>query len=140
VTDVDTTTTATTAWIVDCLRAADLAGLAQRYAPNVLLDMNMPMWRVQLQGRNVAAEALDEQVAALPNLRTTWVRPTVTIDTVVAEYELRWDGTEGEQLARAVSVFRVHDDVIVEHSDYCCGAWTPQDIARNKAEAPIVRW
>jgi predicted SnoaL-like aldol condensation-catalyzing enzyme len=135
-----TTTTPTTAWVVDCLRTADLARIAERYSGNVLLDLDMPMWRVQLQGREAASQVLEEQLAELPNLRTTWVRATDAGDTVVAEYELRWDGPEGEQLSRAVSIFRLAGDQIVEHSDYCCGAWTPHDIAKNKAEAPIVRW
>ena len=134
------TTTPTDEWVVHCLRSADLARIAQRYSGNVLLDLDMPMWRVQLQGRDAASQVLDEQLAVLPNLRTTWVRATKTADTVVAEYELRWDGPDGEQLSRAVSIFRLAGDRIVEHSDYCCGAWTPQDIAKNKAEAPIVRW
>ena len=135
-----TTTTPTNDWVVERLRRADLAGIAQRYAANVLLDMNVPMWRVQLQGREAASQVLDEQLGELANLRTTWVRATNAGDTVVAEYELRWDGADGEQLSRAVSIFRLVNGQIVEHSDYCCGAWTPQDIAKNKAEAPIVRW
>ncbi len=135
-----TTTVPTTEWVVDCLRDAEIAQLAQRYSGDVLLDLDMPMWRVQLQGRDAASQVLEEQLEVLPNLRTTWIRATTTPDTVVAEYELRWDGPEGEQLSRAVSIFRLAGDKIIEHSDYCCGAWTPADIARNKAEAPIVRW
>ena len=135
-----TVTIPTTEWVVDCLRTADLGRIAQRYAGNVLLDLDMPMWRVQLKGRDAASQVLAEQLRELPNLRTTWVRATLADDAVVAEYELRWDGPDGEQLSRAVSIFRLAADQITEHSDYCCGAWTPQDIARNKAEAPIVRW
>ncbi len=135
-----TVTMPTSEWVVDCLRVADLGRIAHRYAGNVLLDLDMPMWRVQLQGRDAASEVLAEQLEELPNLRTTWVRATTAPDTVVAEYELRWDGPDGEQLSRAVSIFRLDGDQIIEHSDYCCGAWTPEDIARNQAEAPIVRW
>jgi predicted SnoaL-like aldol condensation-catalyzing enzyme len=135
-----TTTTPISDWVVERLRTADLGGIAERYAANVLLDMNVPMWRVQLQGRDAASQVLDEQLSELRNLRTTWVRATNAGDTVVAEYELRWDGADGEHLSRAVSIFRLANGQIVEHSDYCCGEWTPEDIAKNKAEAPIVRW
>ncbi len=135
-----TATISTTEWVVHCLRTADIARIAERYSGNVLLDLDMPMWRLQLQGRDAASQVLEEQLEELPNLRTTWIRATTAENTVVAEYELRWDGPDGEQLSRAVSVFRLAADQIVEHSDYCCGAWSPADIARNKAEAPIVRW
>jgi hypothetical protein len=87
-----TVTIPTTEWVVDCLRTAELGRIAQRYAGNVLLDLDMPMWRVQLQGRDAASQVLEEQLRELPNLRTTWVRATLADDAVVAEYELRWDG------------------------------------------------
>ena len=135
-----TTGTATADRIVDCMGSADLAGLARYYAADVLLDASSPKWRAQLQGRAAAAESLAEDAAKLPNLRTTWSHATVTADAVVVEYELRWDAADGEALSRAVSIFRLRDNEIAEHRDYCCGAWSPADIARNLAEAPIIHW
>jgi predicted SnoaL-like aldol condensation-catalyzing enzyme len=133
--------TATTAdWIVECMSNADIGALAPRYAANVLLDVCAPKWRVQLQGRSAAAESLAEDVARLPNVRTTWSRATVADDSVVVEYELRWDSPDGEALSRAVSIFRLDGAEIVEHRDYCCGVWSPADIEKNIAEAPIIHW
>jgi predicted SnoaL-like aldol condensation-catalyzing enzyme len=134
------TATATADWIVECMGNADLAGLARRYADNVLLDVSSPKWRAQLQGRAAATESLAEDAAKLPNVRTAWSRATVGADAVVVEYEMRWDAPDGEALSRAVSIFRLDGEQIVEHRDYCCGAWTPADIAKNIAEAPIIRW
>ena len=133
-------TTATADWIVECVGNADFVGLAPRYAENVLLDVSAPKWRAQLQGRASAAQSLAEDTEMLPNVRTGWSRATIGADTVVVEYELRWDDPEGEALSRAVSVFRLDGDEIVEHRDYSCGAWSPADIAKNIAEAPIIHW
>jgi ketosteroid isomerase-like protein len=136
-----TTATSTSAdWLTQRLRAADWASIATRYAPDVVLDVNMPKWRMQLQGRAAAAEAVAEDIQKLTNVRTVWVRATGTIDTVILEYELRWDGDGGESMSRAVCVFRLVDGRIVEHTEYCCGAWSPGDLAKNIAEAPIIRW
>jgi hypothetical protein len=130
----------TAEWIVGRMRAADVTGVSQRYAPNVLLDVQTPSGRVQLQGRSSAAVLLAELVDALTNMRVSWVRPTVTAEVVVVEYELRWDAPGGECVSRAVSVYRLAGDAIVEHVDYSCGAWTSEDIQRIMSEAPIVRW
>jgi predicted SnoaL-like aldol condensation-catalyzing enzyme len=135
-----TTTTSTTEFIAQRMQAADFATLVERYAPNALLDCHTPFWRFQLQGPSAIAEYAHEAVDALPNVHTTALRTTLAADAVVVEYELRWDGPEGEELSRAVSIFRLVDDVIVEQVDYCCGNWTPSHIAKNKAEAPMVRW
>jgi len=137
---VPDTTIPTTEFLVECLRTANLTGIAERYAPGVLVDMNVPHWRFQLQGRLAAAELAAEEVDRLPNVRATWVRATTTDDALVVEYELQWDGAGGRELSRAVSIFRLEGDRVVERTDYCCGNWTPADIARIKAEAPIVRW
>lgn len=134
------TGTATADRIVACMDRADIPGLAQYYADSVLLDVSWPKWRAQLQGRKAAAESLVEEVAKLPNVRTTWSRATVTADAVIVEYELRWDDPDGEALSRACSVFRLAGDEIVEHRDYCCGGWSPADLAKNMAEAPIINW
>ena len=135
-----TTTYPIADFIVDRVRAADLASLVERYAPNALLDMNTPFSRFQLQGREAIAEFAREGLGQLPNLHTTFVRSDLARDAVVVEYEFRWDGPDGEQLSRGVSIFRITDDAVIEHVEHCGGNWTPSDIARNQAEAPIVRW
>jgi predicted SnoaL-like aldol condensation-catalyzing enzyme len=132
--------TATADWIVECMSKADLAGLARCYADSVLLDVSSPKWRAQLQGRAAAAESLAEDAAKLPNLRTAWSHATIGADAVVVEYEFRWDSPDGEALSRAVSVFQLDGNEIVEHRDYCCGGWAPADLAKNMAEAPIIHW
>jgi predicted SnoaL-like aldol condensation-catalyzing enzyme len=135
------TTTLTTAdWLTERLRAADWTSITSRYAANVVLDVNVPKWRMQLQGRDAVAQAVAEDLQKLKNVRTPWVRTTSNADTVVLEYELRWDGIGGEWMSRAVCLFRLAGGSIVKHTEYCCGGWDPQDLAKNLAEAPIITW
>ena len=126
--------------IVECFGNADLAGLARYYADNVLLDVSAPRWRAQLQGRAAAAESVAEDAAKLPNLRTAWSRATVTADAVAVESECRFDGAGGEYLWRCVDLVRIVAGEIVEHTQYCTGCWPPDQISRQVAEAPMVRW
>jgi hypothetical protein len=132
--------TTTAEWILDRVRASEWSRLPERFAPAVLVDLNVPQWRVQLQGRETAGQAIREQLGALPNVRTTWMRSAVAGDTVMLEYEMRWDGPDGEYLSRAAAAVRVEGEELVEYTEYCTGNWSPDDIARNRAEAPIVRW
>jgi predicted SnoaL-like aldol condensation-catalyzing enzyme len=127
-------------WVLDRLAAGDLAALPEHYAADVLLDVNRPAWRVQLRGRAAAAEFFAEEGQDRVNVRTAWIRTTATDAAIVAEYEQRWDGPDGERLTRTVSVLRMADDEIIEHADYGCGIWTPEAIAKNRAEAPIIEW
>jgi predicted SnoaL-like aldol condensation-catalyzing enzyme len=127
-------------WILERLAAADLPALESRYAVDVLLDVTRPAWRLQLRGRRAAAEFLAEEQRDRRNARTTWLRATPAADAIVAEYETRWDGPDGEHLTRTVSVLRIAGDEIVEHSDYGCGTWTPERFERNQAQAPIIHW
>src|SRR5262245_20404033 len=55
-----TTTTLADA-IVDCLRRGDITALASLYAPDALVDLNVPQWRWQLAGAEVR-RALDGEI------------------------------------------------------------------------------
>jgi predicted SnoaL-like aldol condensation-catalyzing enzyme len=122
------------------MRDADWAAIAATYAPDVLLDMNLPTWRFQLQGRDAVAEYFTEQTGGLANLRTTQHHVFRTDDGIVIEEEMHFDGDDGEYLWRAVDIFHVDGDQVVEHVQYCTGCWPPDQVARQAAEAPMVRW
>ena len=126
--------------LVGALRDADWAGLTATYAPDVLLDMNLPMWRFQVQGREAASQYFGEQIARFVNLRSTQLRVHRADDTLVVEEEMRFDGDGGEHLWRAVELFRLDGEHVAEHTQYCTGVWAPADIARQADEAPMVRW
>ena len=126
--------------LVDAMRAADWDAIAATYAPDVLLDMNLPTWRFQLQGRDTAAQYLREQVAGLRNLHLVREQAYRSDDAVIIEEEMRFDGDDGEYLWRAIDIFRIDGDAVIEHIQYCTGCWPPDQIARQAHEAPMVRW
>lgn len=126
--------------LVNAMGSADWEAIAETYAPDVLLDMNLPTWRFQLQGRDTVAQYLVAQTKGLTNLHTTQQRVLRTGEGVVIEEEMRFDGADGECLWRAVDIFRIDGDTVVEHSQYCTGCWTPDQVARQIDEAPMVRW
>jgi hypothetical protein len=126
--------------LVTAIRDADWDTVVASYAPDVLLDMNLPTWRFQLQGREAAAQYFIEQTNGLTDLRTTQHRVFSTDIGVIIEEEMRFDGEGGEYLWRALDIFIVDDDTVTEHTQYCTGCWPPDQIARQAAEAPMVRW
>lgn len=136
--------TTQTATVVDrlvaAIRDADWEAVTATYAADVLLDMNLPTWRFQLQGRDAATQYFLEQTKGLANLRTTHSRAFVTSDGVIIEEEMRFDADGGEYLWRAVDIFQVEGSAIVEHTEYCSGCWHPDQIARQADEAPMIRW
>ncbi len=126
--------------LVAAMRDADWSAVTATYAPDVLLDMNLPTWRFQLQGRDAAAQYFLEQTGGLTALRSTQIRVCPTEHGVIIEEEMRFDGEGGEYLWRAVDIFIIDADAVTEHTEYCTGCWQPEQIARQAAEAPMVRW
>jgi ketosteroid isomerase-like protein len=126
--------------LVAAMRVADWSAVTATYAPDVLLDMNLPTWRFQLQGRDAAAQFFLEQTGGLTALRTTQHRVFRTESGVIIEEEMHFDGEDGEYLWRAVDIFVIDGDTVTEHTEYCTGCWVPGQIARQAAEAPMVRW
>jgi ketosteroid isomerase-like protein len=130
----------TTSRIVAALRAADYPSLAGIYAPDAVLDMNLPTWRFQHQGADKIVAYFRDQTSSLTNLRGTYISAVSTEDTVMVESECRFDGDDGEYLWRCVDIFALAGDRITRHTQYCTGCWTPADIARQAVEAPMVAW
>jgi ketosteroid isomerase-like protein len=135
-----TQTTTVVDRLTAAIRDADWQAIAATYAPDVLLDMNLPTWRFQLQGRDAVAQYFVEQTSGLTDLHTTQHHVIVTDDGVVVEEEMRFDGDDGEYLWRAVDIFRIDGDTVTEHIQYCTGCWPPDQVARQSDEAPMVRW
>jgi ketosteroid isomerase-like protein len=135
-----TTATATLAErITECLRAGDYDRLAELYRPDALLDSNVPYWRYQLQGPRAILAQLREEEGSLSGWRCTGLRATATEDGVVVETEVRFDHEGEERLWRDVHIVHTDGQAITEHVIYCCGIWDAATIARQQAEAPMVR-
>jgi ketosteroid isomerase-like protein len=122
------------------LSALDFDGLAELYRPDALLDVSVPQWRYQLQGREAIREALAEELAPLVgSARVTGQRATQTDDGVVVELEVRFVQDGEDRQWREVHLFHTDGTAITEHLNYCTGVWDAATIARQAVEAPMVR-
>lgn len=122
------------------LTALDFDGLAELYRPDALLDVSVPQWRYQLQGREAIRQALAEELAPLDgSARVTGQRATQTDDGVVVELEVRFEQDGEERQWREVHLFHTDGAAITEHLNYCTGVWDAATIARQAVEAPMVR-
>jgi hypothetical protein len=110
---------------------------ADAFADDVFCDLNMPVWRFQLQGR----EALGTQLRAI-NRGPSFVDVLRTVPTstgFVTEHVER-QYVDGEELsARRLWLCEVRDGRIAEVTGYCSGEWDAELRARHAVEAPMLR-
>jgi hypothetical protein len=119
----------------------DWNGLAALYAPDVLLDMHPPGWRYQIEGAGAAAAQWKAITDQFDDFRVTWVRTTPTTGGgVVVEWEMHTGHGDREHLCRQVDILHGDGTKITEHVVFCGGMWDAATIARQKAEAPMIRW
>ena len=114
--------------------------LAEVYRPDVLLDVNVPFWRFQLKGADAAVTWFKQTSGRFRGYRVPWTRATASDELLVIEWELRTDGDDGENLCREVDLLRLDDGHVTEHVIFCTGMWDAATVARQRAEAPIIRW
>jgi hypothetical protein len=103
------------------------------FAEDVFCDINVPLWRFQLQGSAAIGEWL-------PNAQpdgsrvTSWdVEPTAS--GVVIEAEQR----SGDHISRNLHRLEVRDGKITAWTMYCTGDWDAETQERHKREAPMIR-
>jgi ketosteroid isomerase-like protein len=129
----DAVTTTQAAAVMDRLTAQRIT---ERF--NVVFDLNMPVWRFQLQG----PQAWAEELALLHRggeVRIDILRTVPTSTGFATEHEEHED-VDGEDLsARRLWLCEVRDERIAEVVGYCSGEWDEALRARHAAEAPMVR-
>ncbi|MGH9033841.1 MAG: hypothetical protein ACRDY4_08330 [Acidimicrobiia bacterium] len=107
------------------------------FAPDAFFDLNMPVWRFQLQGAAAFAAQL-ERINQGPS-RIDVLRTVPTMSGFVTEHEEHQD-VDGEHLsARRLWLCEVRDGRIVEAVGYCSGEWDEELRARHAVEAPMIR-
>jgi hypothetical protein len=107
------------------------------FAPGVFFDLNMPVWRMQLQGPAAFAaqlEAVNEGEVRIDVLRTV---PTAS--GFVTEHEEHQLVGDQDLTARRLWLCEVRDGRIVEATGYCSGEWDEALRVRHAAEAPMLR-
>jgi hypothetical protein len=123
-----------------CYETLDWDGLAALYAPDVLLDMHPPGWRFQVQGADAVSAQWKAIVDQFEDFRVTWVRTTPTDGGVVIEWEMHAGHSDGEHLCRQADILHGDGKTITEHVVFCGGMWDAATIARQRTEAPMIRW
>lgn len=116
--------------------AGSAAAVAELYAPDALLDANVPTWRFQRKG-------LDEIVAQFAD----WYGEAPADVEEISEWEADWgsvvqyvergmyDGRPA--VSRTLNLLFADDGKVVRHVYYCTGPWDADTEARQKIEAPM---
>jgi ketosteroid isomerase-like protein len=139
ITEADMSANALINRITTALHRYDWAALTREYRADAVLEVNSPRWRFQRAGPAAAAEYARTELAGLERLRVVSWRTVPTGDGVVIEVEIRYGGPDGEYLRREIHLVVTDAQSIIEHRVYCTGIWDPAVIARQRAEAPMVR-
>ena len=107
------------------------------FSPDVLFDLNMPVWRFQLQGPEAFEKQLEQIVEG--EVRIDVLRTVATTSGFVTEHE-EHQNVEGEDLsARRLWLCEVAEGRITEAVGYCSGEWDEELRARHAVEAPMIR-
>jgi hypothetical protein len=108
------------------------------FTPDVLFDLNMPVWRFQLQG----AGGMAAQLRKSSGDGVVWVEVSRVVPTAtgfVAEHEEHQE-LEGRHLsARRLVLCELRDGRIAKVTSYCSGEWDDELRARHAVEAPMIR-
>ena len=120
--------------LADVFRTAEVGDLLTE---DVFLDGHPPLWRFQLQGRNVFAEWLTGY--SPDGAETTVVRTIPTVSGFVTELVGRHEEDGIEMTDRKIVLCEVRGDQVSEMTVYCSGDWDPELRARHGAEAELLR-
>ena len=107
------------------------------FSPDVFFDLNMPVWRFQLQG----PEAFESQLKNIVegDVRINVLRTIPTASGFATEHEEHQDVGGQDLTARRLWLCEVRGGRIVEAVGYCSGEWDEELRARHTAEAPMIR-
>ena len=133
------------------LSPADVDALSQRFAdvfmtfnadtdtfaPDAFFDLNMPVWRFQIQG----ATEFGSQLAQIAhgNVRVDVLRTVPTTSGFVTEHHEHQTAGGEEFSAGRLWLCDVADGRIVDVVGYCSGEWNEELRRRHAVEAPMIR-
>ncbi|MGH9135900.1 MAG: hypothetical protein ACRD0G_02500 [Acidimicrobiales bacterium] len=90
-------------------------------------------------GADAASAQWKAIIDQFDDFRVTWLRATPTDSGVLVEWEMHVGHCDSEHLCRQADVLLGDGDKITEHVVFCTGMWDAATIARQQAEAPMVR-
>ncbi len=107
------------------------------FTKDVFFDLNMPVWRFQMQGVD-AFESWRRELAP-EGSGVNILRTVPTISGFVTEFE-ETEEREGQLLtSRKMILCEVRERRIAEIVAYCSGEWDEALRARHAIEAPMIR-
>lgn len=107
------------------------------FSSDAFFDLNMPVWRFQLQGP--AAFLSQLRAISRGDVKIDILRTVATDSGFVTEHVEHQD-VDGEELsARRLWLCQVQDGRITEVIGYCSGEWDEALRARHAAQAPMIR-
>ena len=123
--------------IVEHFLALDFEGLLEHYDDDIFVDLNVPQWRLQAQGREQLGQMFAGGYPVGARLASSRVRSMA--EGVAIEVEVRFPEEGEERLFRELHLLTVDGGRVVEHTAYCTGHWDAATIARHAEEAPMIR-
>ena len=107
------------------------------FSTEVFFDLNMPVWRFQLQGSKAFESQLKKIVEG--DVQINVLRTVPTSSGFVTEHEEHQDVGGQDLTARRLWLCEVRDGRIAEAIGYCSGEWDEELRARHALEAPMIR-
>jgi hypothetical protein len=120
--------------LADVFRTADVGDV---FSEDVFLDGHPPLWRFQLQGREVFAAWL--QNYSPDGAEITVVRTLPTATGFVTEFVGRHDEHGEEITDRKILLAEVRGRRVAELTVYCSGDWDAALRARHARETELLR-
>lgn len=107
------------------------------FTPDAFFDLNMPVWRFQLEGPGAFGRQLEE--IGRGEVRIDVLRTVPTVSGFVTEHHEHRLFEGAELTARRLWLCDVRDGRIAHAVCYCSGEWDDELRARHAAEAPMIR-
>lgn len=108
------------------------------FGPGTFFDVNVPMWRLQMEG-GAAFEAWLRTYNET-GYRIPWWRSVPTATGVAVELEGEYEDRAGApQYFRNLFLFEIDGGRIADVTMYCTGDWDEETRRQHAASAPLVR-
>ena len=107
------------------------------FAGDAFFDLNMPVWRFQLESADAFASQL-KSIAQGP-ARIDILRTVPTVSGFVTEHMEHQDVDGQDMTARRLWLCEVREGLITEAVGYCSGEWDEELRARHAVEAQMIR-
>jgi len=109
------------------------------FSPDVFFDLNMPVWRFQVEGATAFGAQLRHLADGGGDIRIDVQRTVPTVSGFVTEHVQHQEVKGQELTARRLFLCEVREGRIAEVVVYCSGEWDEALRARHAVEAPMVR-